>query len=88
MIADHCTTELTATNLRLALYCFDPAYFQDTTSGDAARGELVFKLVAPPSALEPAGDVVYLELFNHHNGYYSHGFTMTVGGAVTKKGAI
>ena len=31
---------------------------------------------------------VYLVLYNHHNGYYSHGFSMEVGGTVLHSGYI
>jgi hypothetical protein len=62
-------------------YLFDPEYmvmseFED--HGWAVR----FRLVADN---KPG---LYLHLYNVHNGYYSHGFTVEQGGVVVKDGNI
>jgi len=42
---------------------------------------VAFKLIS-------ADKVLYLHLSNSHNGYYSHGFTVEVGGEVIRGGSI
>lgn len=67
-------------------------------------GEAVFRLVAPHIArvrgdretremereMQRTGGhaVVFLHLYNHHNGYYAHGFSMEHGGATVHSGCI
>lgn len=60
-------------------YRFVPDFIQDVDSGDLDEGGMVaFKLVADGKP------DLYLHLYNSHNGYYSHGFTVSVGGQVIK----
>lgn len=52
-------------------YCFDNGFFERVESGLLDMGKMVaFKLTA-----EGIPDI-YLHLYNCHNGYYSHGFTV------------
>lgn len=53
-------------------YRFDPEFFQH--SGDMVH----FKL----HHVDDVEDIVYLTLYNYHNGYYSHGFIFSVDGVV------
>lgn len=65
-------------------YQFDPQYFF-TVSNDTNLdyGGLVrFRLVS-----EGKSDI-FLHLFNSHNGYYSHGFSIDVGGIESRYGHI
>ena len=48
-------------------------------------GLVIFKLQSLPT--NPKSDL-YLHLYNSHNGYYSHGFEMYVGGIPIKSGSI
>ena len=65
-------------------YNFDPQYFVELTSQTISEvnAAVVFKLVS-----NSAKDL-YLVLYNCHNGYYSHGFTCTVGGIQTQSGHL
>lgn len=50
-------------------YFFDTSFFRDL-SARTDTGGVVFRLVAD------SRPDLYLILFNHHNGYYSHGFSL------------
>ena len=72
-------------------YRFDPAWFRqlENVSGEGQYsapledgGAVAFKLTA-----EGQPDL-FLILYNSHNGYYSHGFEMNVGGIVTHNGSL
>lgn len=53
---------------------FDTSFFQDSDGGGCESGGMVtFRLVKDAEQL-------FLTLYNFHNGYYSHGFTLSVGG--------
>lgn len=61
---------------------FDPSYFKEIPAGGYSEGNaVVFKLVGD---IQPR----YLVIFNSHNGYYSHGFTVDIGGQNTRSGSI
>jgi len=52
-------------------YFFDIGFMEDISVGEYEDGGAVaFKLV------NEDGDEIYLVLYNHQNGYYSHGFNM------------
>lgn len=57
-------------------YVFDPSFCVNNSIVEEYAdqgGSRTFKLTD--------GDaVLYLTIYNHHNGYYSHGFTLDVGG--------
>lgn len=61
---------------------FDPEYFREYGwSNLDGGGAVAFRLLGDA---EPW----YLVIANSHNGYYGHGFTVEVGGVVTRKGCI
>lgn len=77
----------------LLKYRFDPEWFQELPNEAPAGkpawhapfeegGAVAFRLIA-----EGERDL-YLILYNSHNGYYSHGFTVEVGGQKTRKGSL
>lgn len=64
-------------------YVFDADFFSAPESPDLGAGEMaVFRLVADGLP------VLYLHLFNAHNGYYSHGFVMKHGEEVAREGDL
>ena len=66
-------------------YRFDPDYFKelpDTARNLDSGGCVAFRLLAPDKP------PLYLVLFNSHNGYYSHGFTVKVNGQQTREGSL
>lgn len=64
-------------------YSFDPEFFEDQSETDYEQ-HVIFKLV--PSWDRQKEPPLYLRLENHHNGYYSHGFTFK--GAKVIQGSI
>jgi len=65
-------------------FVFDTNFFQEIRDYPAAYEEgaaAVFRL-------KKNGEVRYLHLFNVHNGYYSHGFEMNVGGQTIHEGSL
>lgn len=54
-------------------YNFDTTFFQESNAGCYDGSMVIFKLIN-----ESNGGVKYLHLFNVHNGYYGHGFCMSV----------
>lgn len=64
-------------------YSFDKDFFQelDETNEDCG-GIVVFKI------LSKTGDIRYIHLYNFHNGYYSHGFDLVVGGLLVNDGSL
>jgi hypothetical protein len=64
-------------------YVFDTEFRGSPNLGNTdGGGEVSFKLVAPGLPDR------YLTLFNHHNGYYSHGFDVTKDGKVLDSGSL
>lgn len=64
----------------LKAYTFDNEFFLEIKNKEEfdMGGMVIFKLKA--KAQKP----LYLHLYNHHNGYYSHGFEVKTGGVVVK----
>ncbi len=57
---------------------FDTTYFQELNSNpNDEGGTVVFRITN-------GFDERFLHLYNHHNGYYSHGFQLEVGGEVIR----
>ena len=54
-------------------YCFDPEFCQRADNDGAEQYVATFKLVH--RAFGVTKPDLYVRLENHHNGYYSHGFT-------------
>jgi len=79
---------------------FDPEFFNDFDNGES--GWAVFRLFLPQRqesdrvmrekerVLKANGTIteVFLLLYNHHNGYYSHGFTMENKGTMLREGSL
>jgi len=57
-------------------YVFDPKFCERESASDSwdEGGAAIFKLLGRRSLLSESPDLS-LRLVNHHNGYYSHGFT-------------
>lgn len=58
-------------------YIFDPSFFMRVADSNAnenldAGAQIAFRLVAPN---QPD---LFLQIFNSHNGYYGHGFTVEI----------
>ena len=70
----------------LDLLIFDKEWFKQLSKDEDGDGGglITFKLINP----NDTEDIVYLSLYNHHNGYYSHGFEVSVGGEIVKDGAL
>jgi hypothetical protein len=66
-------------------YCFDPNYCQRHDNENDEEYVATFKLVGHPYGT-PKLPELFLRLENHHNGYYSHGFTFR--GAVIIKDSL
>lgn len=64
-------------------YVFDTAFVHNDAVPDSdGGGSVTFKLwaIGQPD--------LYLTLFNHHNGYYGHGFDMAIGDKVLHDGTL
>ena len=64
----------TGKEIELKGYCFDPNYCQRHDDAEDGDYTATFKLVGNQWAKTKLPDL-FLRLENHHNGYYSHGFT-------------
>jgi len=71
-------------DIDLEPFFFDTSYFrsQDNSSGWDDTRNAIFRLT------NKAGENIYLILVNIHNGYYSHGFEVSVGGNVIRTGSL
>lgn len=74
-------------------YVFDVEYFREVEmkhdDGSYDTCMAVFRLIQDPNEKAAiARHPRYLHLYNHHNGYYSHGFEMNVGGRNIHEGRI
>ena len=74
-------------------YNFVPDFFKKIQSfGDEEwssfdQGSMVVFKMVTGSYLEPSKEK-YLHIFNSHNGYYSHGFSISVGGETIEDGYL
>jgi len=64
-------------------FLFDREYFQEVSDEETmdGGGMAIFRLVN-------GKEEKFLHIFNSHNGYYSHGFTVEVGGKTTRDGCL
>lgn len=65
-------------------YNFDTAFFMEPEPADEyfdCGGMAVFRLTK-------GSEEIFLTLYNSHNGYYSHGFEMNVGGTKIHDGSL
>jgi len=61
---------------------FDREFFKEVSGDDFDCGGMaVFRLTK-------GDEEIFLSLFNAHNGYYSHGFRVTVGGITIREGSL
>jgi hypothetical protein len=75
----------TLTNDDVNGYVFDPKYFEEVLAAEVYDGGMVrFKIVNPYDPI----DELYLHIFNSHNGYYGHGFTVEHSGTVVNTGNL
>lgn len=67
----------------LTTFRFDPDFFEDVLecTGLDEGGMVRFRLT-------DGTETLYLHLYNCHNGYYGHGFTMEIGGKVMQQGTL
>lgn len=66
----------------LESYVFDTSFFEEYTGGVLDEGKLIrFRLISEKNGRHRD---LYLHLFNAQNGYYSHGFTVDIGGQQTR----
>ncbi len=59
---------------------FDTEFFHEQ-EGHECGGLVTFRLVR-------GEEQIYLTIYNHHNGYYSHGFEFSVDGQIKKEGSL
>lgn len=63
-------------------YVFDTSYFKEVEGGDFdGGGMVVFRLTN-------GMDEQFVHIFNSHNGYYGHGFKVTISGEVVRDGTL
>lgn len=65
-------------------YRIDKDFFCDAIPYDDETSIVVFRLFDSKKVLPDK----YLHLFNVHNGYYGHGFSVDIGGLNIRKGCI
>ena len=75
-------TETNSLFCDLTKYIFDKDFYEEIQDGDGG-GTAIFKLTAPNNKPD-----LYLHLFNVHNGYYGHGFTVKHNGVIVKGGYL
>ena len=71
-------------NTMLAGYLFDRSFLVENTAPESCGEdhEAIFRLT------KAEAPDLFLHLFNHHNGYYAHGFTFVIGGVKMKEGYL
>lgn len=89
-IADAPTTEVYTTpervfgktDIDLTNFVFDPSYFVEHQGAFYGEGGIaIFRI-------HDGGTEKFLHLFNCHNGYYAHGFTMAIGDQGIREGCL
>lgn len=60
---------------------FDTTYFEEFSDSYDGGSNAIFKLVSKDKTL-------YLLIYNHHNGYYGHGWNLDIGGLNSKRGIL
>lgn len=64
-------------------FVFDSSWFKSVEMGSYDSDNMaVFRLV------NPKGEEMFLALFNSHNGYYGHGFTVSIKGEIVREGTL
>lgn len=73
------------TKVDVSDFVFDENFFQEASTGeefDVGGGMVIFRLI------NEKGDELFLHLYNVHNGYYGHGFEVTISGKTIKDGSL
>lgn len=68
-------------------YIFDPHWFHERNDGDDGVWD-EYNYAAFQLRHEETGEILYLVLYNIHNGYYGHGFTFSKGDTIIRDGTI
>jgi hypothetical protein len=83
-------------------FVFDPSFFVKPDLNCYEGGVVTFKLHFQPRTqsdirfreierqhyADGSLDTYYLTLYNHHNGYYNHGFSTGIGNEVLREGSL
>lgn len=65
-------------------YYFDETFIEYPDDEWSDNGDVMFKLIKEENDESP----LYLRLYNHHNGYYSHGFEMSKDKTIVHEGSL
>ena len=65
-------------------YFFDETFVEYPETSHCDEGKVRFKLIKRKNDKTP----IYLELYNTHNGYYSHGFEMSKDKTIVHEGSL
>lgn len=63
-------------------YVFDTSFFKEVDGGDFDGGGMAIFRVTN------GHDEQFVHIFNSHNGYYGHGFKVTISGEVVRDGTL
>lgn len=67
---------------------FDKEYFkEEPLKGVEGEASVIFRLVGK-FGTDKEGQELFLCIFNSHNGYYGHGFTVKISGQIIKEGCL
>lgn len=80
----HQGDDMSVQEIELNGYCFDTQFYERESAEEEDGGVAIFKLVSNPLSKLPD---LFLRLENHHNGYYSHGFSF-IRGEVIVEGSL
>lgn len=71
-------------SIRYLGYCFDIEYNEKVIINDDFKdiNIVIFRIS------NEKGDLKYLHLYNHHNGYYTHGFALSLNSNLHKTGEL
>ena len=80
---DEGVMELEEENILVKDYNFDPDYFEEVKDANVEEGGMIrFRLI------DDKKNELFLHIFNSHNGYYSHGFSVSIPGKKVIEGSI
>ena len=83
-IDDQIATDDSLVNTLLEGWEFDPTFFEEKKTGDFAYSEENLAIFRMTKGVH----VMYLHLYNVHNGYYSHGFDFSKDGEIIHTGCL
>lgn len=83
-IDDQIATDDSLVNTLLEGWVFDPTFFEEKKTGDFAYSEEGLAIFRMTKGVH----VMYLHLYNVHNGYYSHGFVFSKDGEIIHTGCL